>query len=216
MATFRVLIVDDHPVVLSGLRMLLSLDPCYAICAEATTTVAAREAADRHRPDVIVTDLVLGRADGTELIEDLAVAAPDARIIVYSSQEETLWARLALRAGARGYVSKAEPLDAVARALDVVLSGEVHVSLAVQRLLARDAASPNQLFDLAALSPRELQILRLMSEGLSLQVLGAELRLSVKTVGTYRERLKTKLGFDSVRTLERFAIEQARGRTTLP
>lgn len=216
MAAFTVLIVDDHPVVLTGLRLLLSVEPRFAICAEASSAAAAREAAERCRPDLIVTDLVLGRDDGVELVEDLAAAAPDARIVVYSSQEETLWARFALRAGARAYVSKAEPLDMVARALDAVLSGEVHVSPAVQRLLAGNAASPSQPFDLAALSPRELQILQLMGESRSPQALGAELNLSVKTVGTYRERLKIKLGFDTVRTLERFAVEQARGRPPSP
>lgn len=207
------MIVDDHPVVLSGLRLLFADDPRFVLVGEAVSAPDACVQAERQQPDLIVTDLVMGGADGITLINDLLAIVPTARILAYSSHDELMWARHILRAGGRGYVSKSEPLETVAVALDKVMQGDIHVSDAVQRLLVNDfAASRDEPHDVASLSARELQVLVMMGSGRSLQSLSKELQLSVKTVGTYRERLKTKLGFDSARMLERFAATMSRTR----
>jgi DNA-binding NarL/FixJ family response regulator len=212
MAPFRLLVIDDHPVVLSGLRLLFAADPRFDCCGEATSAADGCTLAEQLQPDAIVTDLVLGGNDGVALLEDLRAIVPAARILVYSSHDELAWARHALRAGAHGYVSKAEPLDLVAVALDTIVAGEIHVSAGVQRLLVKDyAGSRSEPYDIASLSARELQVLTLLGNGGSLQSVGRELGLSVKTIGTYRERLKTKLGLDSARMLERFAAEHRTG-----
>lgn len=213
MGPFRVLTVDDHPIVLSGLRILFAGIAHLALCGEATGADDARRQAEQLQPDLIVTDLVLGGADSIALIEDLHAIVPAARIVVYSSHDEEVWARHALHAGARGYVHKAEPLDMVATALDTVLTGEIHASAAVRRLLLKDGSGTRATpHDVASLSARELQVLRLMGLGRSPLSMSVELGLSVKTVGTYRERLKTKLGFDTMRMLERFADDHAGGQ----
>ena len=209
MGMFTLLIVDDHPIVLSGLRLLLGAHATFDIRGEAHTAADARALAERIRPDAIVTDLAMGEVSGVMLVEDLAAAAPHARILVYSSHDETVWAPRAIRAGACGYVSKAEPLDAVALALDTVMAGGVHVSPAVQRHLVHSYAGTTTD---QGLSPREEQVLRLIAGGGTLQSLAQELQLSVKTVGTYRERLKIKLGLDSVRMLERYATDYVAGQ----
>lgn len=207
----RLLIVDDHPIVLSGLRLLLAGDERFVLCGEATSAADARAMADRLQPDLIVTDLVMGGADGVGLIVDLLAIAPAAAILVYSSHDELIWSRHALSAGARGYVSKAEPLETVADALQQIGDGRIHISEAVQRTLVGDVRGSGDIpHDIASLSARELQILTLMGSGRSLQSLSRELQLSVKTIGTYRERLKTKLGFDTIRMLEYFAATLAR------
>lgn len=205
---FRVLLVDDHPIVLSGLRLLLAGSSRYVVVGEAASANAAREFAEAHQPDVVVTDLIMGGNDRIALIEDRIAIAPAALVLVYSSSDETIWARHALRAGSRGYVAKAEPLDTVATALDTITTGAVYVSAPVQRLLVTDfARSGHAANDLADLSARELQILTLMGDGRSPQSLGLELGLSVKTIGSYRERLKIKLGLENMRMLERFAAD---------
>jgi len=207
------LIIDDHPIVLSGLRLLFAGDPRFELCGDAESAADARVQAEACQPDLIVTDLVMGGADGVALINDLLAIAPAARILVYSSHDELMWARHILRAGARGYVAKSEPLDRVAEALDKLIAGEMHVSAAVQRLLVNDfAAARGEPHDVASLSARELQVLTLMGSGRSLQSLSQELQLSVKTIGTYRERLKIKLGFDNIRMLERFATTVSRSK----
>jgi len=202
MLPLGLLVADDHPVVLSGLRLLLAGSPRYAIIAEAESAERARGEAARHQPDIIVTDLVMGGTDGIALIGDLATLAPAATILVYSSSDEAEWGPRTRAAGAQAYVSKARPLQAVAEALDAItadwpISGRAPGT-------ARGAAGPDAL-DLATLSRRELQILTMMGEGWGAQQIGVSLGLSIKTIGTYRERLKIKLGFENMRMLDRYA-----------
>lgn len=217
MSIFRVLIVDDHPIVLTGLKLLFEGDRRFSLIGEARSARAACIEAERLQPAAIITDMVMGEDDGVTLIEDLRAVIPGARIIVYSSRDERVWAPLALRAGAQGYVAKSEPLDAVAVALDRVMTGQVHVSPRVQQQLMAELGKPqDRRGEVADLSAREYQVFRMIGQGGTLQSLAAELGLSVKTVGTYRERLKIKLGLDSVRMVERFAIGYLAGRDTLP
>ena len=190
LSIFRVLIVDDHPIVLTGLNLLFAGDDRIDLIGEATSVGAARQLAERLKPDAVITDLVMGDGDGIALIEDLRVIVPTARIVVYSSRDELVWAPRAIEAGARGYLVKSEPLEAVAIALDRVMEGRVHVSKRVEQLLLGDLARRYQRADGGDLSAREAQVLRLIGEGATLQSLAMQLGLSVKTVGTYRERLK--------------------------
>lgn len=206
--TFSVLIVDDHPIVQLGLRMLLEDGEPYRVCGDAATVADARELTDALRPDLVILDLVLGGRDGTGLIEDLLDLHPATRVLVYSSQDPLLYAPRSLRAGASGYVSKSDGLERVRQALDLICRGELAVSADVQRKLVRDFAAGHP--DAGSLRPelfsdRELQVLRLLGHGLDSRAIAGELHLSIKTVGTYRERLKIKLGIDSARELERTA-----------
>lgn len=212
----RLLIVDDHPIVLTGLKLLLDGDGRFEVSGEAACAQTARAEAERLQPDVIVTDLVMGDGDGIALVEDLCAMLPAARIIVYSSRDEMTWAPHVIRAGAHGYVAKSEPLATVAVALDRVMAGAIHVSEPVQRaLIGEIARRHDRRSDIGDLSARELQVLRLIGRGETLQSLAKGLGLSVKTVGTYRERLKIKLGLDSVRVLERYAADHVAGRLDL-
>ena len=206
-----VLLVDDHPVVSFGLRLALEASGLFTVAGEAASAVAARAAAERLQPALIVLDLVLGGRDGLELLEDLRAIQPAARVLVYTSQPEAAGAARALRAGASGYLMKtAGPADVVA-ALQRIAGGEFVVSAAVQQqLLARTAGARDAGADeLADLSTRELQVFRLLGMGKSTGEIAAELSLSVKTIGTYRERLKDKLGCHSARELDCRAVAAA-------
>jgi DNA-binding NarL/FixJ family response regulator len=203
-----VLLVDDHPVMRLGLRLALQSSPRFAVAGEASDAVGAREAVERLRPDLVVFDLVLGGRDGLELLEDLCAVHPGGRVLVYSSQSEKMFALRAVEAGARGYLMKSAGPPEVVAALEQIATGEIVVSPAIQQLLlARTASRPAADTPLGALSARELQILRLIAAGQSPAEIAAELRLSVKTIGTYRERLKDKLGCESARELDRRAEE---------
>lgn len=206
--TLSVLIVDDHPIVRMGLRMLLEDGDPYVVCGEAGSAVEARSLTDRLKPDLVVLDLVLGGRDGTGLVEDLLELHPGVQILVYSSQDEGLYAPRALRAGAGGYVSKSAGLERVREALDLIVRGEIVVSPAVQRRLVRNYATGQMGSGVAPteqFSDRELQVFRLLGRGFDSRRIAEELSLSIKTVGTYRERIKIKLGVDSARELERLA-----------
>jgi DNA-binding NarL/FixJ family response regulator len=208
----NILIIDDHPVVLFGLRLLFSDYPGATIRAEAQDVATARLLTETHKPDFIILDLMLGGRDGIELIGDLLKIHPAAKIIVYSSQDERLFARRVLQAGAHGYVAKSESLAVVATAVEVVAAGDLFFSPAVQQMLLRDLsrAGPLSASPYEALSNREMQVLRMIGAGLSTQDIAAELNLSVKTIGTYRERIKIKLGLDRAKALEEVAAAFAR------
>jgi DNA-binding NarL/FixJ family response regulator len=210
----RVLLVDDHPVMRMGLRLVLEPSGKFTVCGEASTVAEGRQLAEQLRPDFVVLDLLLGGRDGLELVSDILAAHPAAYILIYSSQDELRYARRALQAGARGYVSKAAGLPEVLTALEALSRGELHVSAAVQRALvqeaARGSAGTAAANPLDHLSNRELQVFRLLGSGLGTEAVADELRLSVKTVGTYRERLKDKLGLENARELERCAENYVR------
>lgn len=213
MSFFRLLLADDHPVVVTGLKLFFRGHRSFDVVGEATSAQSARAEAERLQPDAIISDMVMGDGDGIALIEDLRAMLPNARILIYSSRDEAVWAPRVIRAGAHGYVAKSESLDAVAAALDRVMSGTIHVSETVQQHLIGDLARHrDRRSEVHDMSARELQVLRLIGRGETLQSLARELQLSVKTVGTYRERLKIKLGLDSVRMLERYAADHVAGR----
>lgn len=202
-------------MVLYGLRLLLGQAQRFTICGEAVDSASARAQVDTLRPDYIVLDLLLGGRDGIELLEDLLAMAPAARILVYSSQNEWRFARRCLKAGAKGYVAKSEGLPVVAHALDLIAEGGTFISDAVrQRMLdafATDSIGPGQE-SIDQLSNREIQVLRMIGEGYASRDIARELGLSVKTVGTYCERIKVKLLLDSFRDLEILARDHVLGR----
>ncbi len=211
----RVLIVDDHPVVLYGLRFLLDQTPEFSVCGEASDSTSALAQTAALQPDYLILDLVLGGRDGIELLQEIIGVAPAARILIYSSQNEWRFARWTIQAGARGYVAKSEGLNVVAQALDVIAGGGIFVSDAIrQRLLDRfsNHLADIQNFTVQQLSNRELQILRMIGDGNAPREVAGALGLSVKTVGTYCDRIKIKLQLSSLRELEAFARDYVAGR----
>lgn len=207
-----VLIVDDHPIVLYGLRFALERQTRFVVCGEASHADRARTMARDLRPGYVVLDLVLGGRDGLELVRDLVDLLPGVRILAYSSQRETPYARRVINAGARGYVSKSEGLEVVVEALNVIADGDVFVSEGLRRQLLDEfvaGRSANGGQAGTALSERELQVLRLVGDGRTLSEISTELGISTKTVGTYRDRLKLKLGMDSSRDLSLWARNDA-------
>ncbi|MGH8046585.1 MAG: response regulator [Chthoniobacterales bacterium] len=199
-----VLLVDDHPVMRAGLAMMLDRAPEFSLAGEAGTAAESRELIAKLHPNLVVLDLMLGGRDGVPLIAELLALHPPARILVYSSLDETTYARRALRVGAFGYLMKTENLDAVREALLAIAQGRRVMSESIREsLVAESLGGPEPALD--RLSDRELQVLRLVGEGFTLSEIAKELNLSVKTIGGYRERLKIKVGVDSARELAKRA-----------
>jgi DNA-binding NarL/FixJ family response regulator len=204
----KVLLVDDHPVALAGLRLLLEPHAAFHVCGEASDARSARRLAEELQPDFIVLDLRLGGRDGIELVEDLSAAHAAAQILIFSSLNEEHYAKRALRAGAHGFVTKERDLDEVRAALERLARGEYAFSAAVQRAMFAAAAGGGAKGDpLDGLSDRELQIFQLLGEGRTTAEIAHRLHLGVKTIGTYRERLKDKLQLKTARELEESARE---------
>jgi DNA-binding NarL/FixJ family response regulator len=208
----RVFLVDDHPIVRHGMAQLMSAEADLELCgdaADATTALGTIAAAD---PGVIILDVSLGATSGIDLIRELKQRAPRAAVLVVSMHDEELYAERALRAGASGYVMKHEATHAILRAIRTVAAGGVFVSEAMSaRLLGRWAAggAPDDGSPLGKLSNRELHVLELIGRGLGTRAIAEQLHVSVKTVESYRARLKDKMNLRSGTELTRFAVRWA-------
>jgi DNA-binding NarL/FixJ family response regulator len=211
----RVLIVDDHAIVRFGLTQVLEPDPRFMVCGEAASAYEAKRQAEAALPDLVILDHVLGSRDGLGLLQEICALNAGLRVLVFSAQPEMVYAPRAFQAGASGYLMKDAGVEKVPEALAVLLLGERYASDAVQRAMFQNAAAGRVAGPgpLGALSDRELQVLRLLGSGLGTAEIAAQLSLSMKTVGTYRERLKVKLGADNAQQLERRAVEFVRTGT---
>jgi DNA-binding NarL/FixJ family response regulator len=211
--TIRVLLVDDHPIVRYGFTQLLAADPGIEVCGEA---VDAREALAglASEPDVIVVDISLGSSNGIDLIRDIKERLPRAAVLVVSMHDEMLYAERSLRAGAAGYVMKHEATDAIVRAIRTVAAGDLFVSEAVSmRMVRRSVGSPPGS-SLDKLSDRELHVLQLLGRGLGTRAIAEQLHVSIKTVESYRARLKEKMNLRSGTELVRFAVRWAEDKAS--
>ena len=193
----NVLIVDDHPLLRDGLAKVINQQSDLAVCGEAADARAGLAAAAKLRPDVVIADLTMEEGNGLDLIKDLHLRQPDLPVLVLSMHHENLYAERAVRAGARGYVMKREPVAAVLAALRKVLAGQMAFSEeTVRRLLdvptrARKAAAESPA---DVLSDRELEVFRLLGQGFGTRQIAQKLRLATSTVETYRAGIKQKLG----------------------
>ena len=194
----KVLIVDDHPLLRDGLAKVINQQPDLAVCGEAANARAGLAAAAKLRPDVAIVDLSLEEGSGLDLIKDIHARDPKLPMLVLSMHPEHLYAERAIRAGARGYLMKREPVERVLAALRKVLAGQMAVSDdIVSRLLsgANGRAKREAPIDPAELlSDRELDVFRALGQGLGTRQIAAKLRLAVSTIETHRANIKLKLG----------------------
>ncbi len=206
---YRVLLVDDHPLVRRGLADVIAREPDLETCGEAADVLEALREVERTRPDVVVVDLTLKTGHGIELIEKLKSRDPQIKTLVSSMHEETLFAERVLRAGARGYITKQEPPEALVQAIRQVLRGELYLSPRMtSRLLHRAVTgAPTQEDPVQGLSNREIEVYEMIGQGLTIQQIAARLHLSPKTVETHREKIKQKLNLKSSTELNRRAVQ---------
>ena len=205
-----ILLVDDHPLVRSGLRELLKHEPDLEICCEAASLQEAVQFLGHHSPEVAIIDISLPDGNGLDLIKRLRIRNPDTRILVLSMHDETLLAERALRAGALGYINKEEAAMNIIAAIRRILKGKTWVSPRMteylQRMGAARAAESSES-PVECLSNRELEVFELIGRGLGTGEIAGKLHLSVKTIETHRARIKKKLYIDSSGELARRAMQ---------
>jgi DNA-binding NarL/FixJ family response regulator len=215
MAT-RVFIVDDHPLVREWLSALLRKQPDLQLCGSAQDATDALPAMLVDPPDVAIVDLSLKGSSGLDLIKDLAENLPGTQAIVLSMHEEVFYAERALRAGARGYVTKEEATDRILEAIRTVQSGKVFVSPGLLAALTARMAGRSSGFatgNIETLSDREIDVFRRLGQGQTTRQISDELIISIKTVQAYAARIKEKLqlanGAELVREAVRWVEQQA-------
>ncbi len=207
----RIVIVDDHPFVREGLKQLLAGQSEFQLIAEASSMADAQAAISGAEPDVAVVDLALGSDDGIDLVRWIRQNHPDVRVLVLSMQDEALYAERLLRLGVSGYVMKNVAGTDFLGALRKVARGQKHVSAAMgERLLsqvARGRAPGADEDPVSALTGRELEVFRLIGEGISTREISQRLELSMKTVDAHRRHMREKLNLRSTSELIRYATQ---------
>lgn len=207
----RILIVDDHPAVREALSIRISRLPDLEVCGEAADIAEALQLVHTTNPDVAIIDVALKNADGVELIKQIKSRDDKVRMLVWSMYGEHVYAERALRAGAMGYITKEQAMDRIIEAIRQVLAGKIYVSDALrEKLLQRTVVQQVQPFERAptdALTDRELEVFHLIGQGVTTSAIARQLHLSVHTIETYRERIKTKLGFTNSTELAREAVQ---------
>jgi DNA-binding NarL/FixJ family response regulator len=205
-----ILIVDDHPIFRHGLAQLINQEHDLEVCGEAEDYHSALTCVERLAPDLVIVDITLKNMSGIDLIKDLHRFYRTLPMLVISMHEESLYAERSLRAGARGYIMKQEASESVIDAIRQVLQGRIYASRDVtDRLLTRFVEGQHSTLEspVHALTDRELEVFRLIGEGLGLSEIADRLNLSAKTIGTYRERIKDKLGIKNATELLRYAMK---------
>lgn len=203
-----ILLVDDHAVLRSGLRLLLDAQPGLQVVGEASDAQEALELAAEVQPDLVLLDLTLPRMDGIATLPLLRKLLPDARVLVLTMHDDEGYLRQAFRAGAAGYVLKKAADAELIAAVRAVMRGENYVHPAMTRALLDDLLppAPANSDPWASLSDREREVLVLVARGYTAAEIGAQLNLSPKTIETYRLRCMEKLSMRSRAALVQFAL----------
>jgi len=199
----KVLIVDDHPIVLAGCRALLAEAPDM-VMLEALDAATAMDVYDKERPDISVIDINLPDISGFELSRRLQVRDPAARIIMFSMNDDPMFAAQAIEGGARGYVSKSDDPQAFLSAVREVYAG----GHSLPQDMAQKIAFLRSAGDSVVLSSREREVLRLLAKGKSMSEIAALINVSYKTVATTCAALRAKFSARTPMQLIRIAVEQ--------
>jgi DNA-binding NarL/FixJ family response regulator len=203
----RIFVVDDHPVVRDGFRGIINQEDDLLVCGEAAEGAEALASIPLASPDLILVDISLGESSGMELLKDLRIRHPSIPVFVVSMHDETIYADRVLRAGARGYLMKAESSQSLLLAIRRVLEGKVFVSdRAMTSIASKLGEKQSDLQPIKRLSDRELQVFELIGDGVSISEIAERMHLSLKTVQVYVARAKEKFGVPSLRELLREAF----------
>ena len=203
----RVLIADDHAIVRTGLRSLINSDPGMELVGEASGGFEAIQLVERTHPDALVLDLSMPDLDGIEVTKRLLPQFPALRILILTLHEDTALLRASLTAGAAGYILKRAAEAELVSALQVIVRGDPYVDpsmiLGLVTSEAVPAAAGSQ--STAALTVREIDVLKLIVQGYTNRQIGDKLSISVRTVEGHRANLSEKLGLHSRVELVRYA-----------
>jgi DNA-binding NarL/FixJ family response regulator len=204
----RVVIVDDHPMLRERLALLIEKEPGMVVSGEADNVQHGLDLIESQWPDIAIVDITLKGSSGLELIKDLKARAIPTPVLVLSMHDESLYAERALRAGAQGYITKQAASEEVLTAIHRVLSGNVYLSRDFTEKIVNQMAGaglPAEYSPLHLLADRELEVFRLIGLGQTTREIATALGLGLKTVDTYRERIKQKLNLKNAAELYRKA-----------
>ena len=201
----KIMLVDDHAVVRAGVRRLIEQDGRFSVVAEADSGESAYQQYLTCKPDIVVIDLSMPGMGGMEAIARIITRFPSAKLLVLSMHENAAFANQALKAGARGYLTKNGLADELVGALEQIAKGDTYINTNISKKIAQQfVSSDNEL--LRQLSTREFEIFRMLAEGMDSNDIGNKLNISSKTVANYQTSIKQKLNVNNPVELVRFAM----------
>jgi len=205
----RIFFVDDHPLLIDGLKAMIESKEGFEVCGEARSTAEALDRIPKCQPDLVVTDINLPDRNGLELIKDLRALDPELLVLVLSMHDEMLYAERVIRAGARGYIMKESGAQKTVEAIRRVLNGGVYLSdEASSHILGNLSGRPDQhpRSRLEGLTDREFEVFEHVGQGKSAREIGDLLHISSRTVDAHRAHIREKLGVPDSPALMRYAV----------
>jgi DNA-binding NarL/FixJ family response regulator len=201
----RIMLVDDHTVVRAGVRRLLEQDERFLVVAEAESGERAYQQFGEHLPDITIIDLSMPGMGGIEAIGRIITRYPTAKLLVLSMHENAAFASQALKAGAKGYLTKNGLAEELVNALEHLAKGKTYINANFSKKIAQQFLN-NENNALQQLSAREFEIFRLLAEGSDNNLIASKLNISSKTVANYQTSIKQKLGINNSVEMVRLAI----------
>ena len=204
----RILLVDDHAVVRFGTAHLINQSGDLEVCGEEEDAAHALSAIEKVKPDLVIADISLKDSSGLELMRNIKAQYPKMPVLVVSSHDESIYAEIAFRAGALGYLMKEEALDKILTAIRRVLGGAIYVSDALAaKMLQQQVRGQSNINEspVKSLSDRELEVFQMIGNWKKTSDIARELHLSIKTIEYYREQIKHKLNLASASELTQYA-----------
>ena len=207
----RILVADDRPLLRAGIKTILTREPDFQIVAEAGSTTEVTEFLEKQPIDVVVLGINLNDGPSLEALREIRRAKPNLPVLIVSIHAADLHAVRLIRAGASGYLAKSSPPEELIEATRRIAAGKRHLSESIAEMLAEAIANPgrgtSEQAPHEALSDRELQVVCFIASGKSVSQIAAAMRLSVKTVSTYRTRALEKMHMGTNAELTRYAIQ---------
>ena len=207
---YKVLLVDDHPIVRQGLALLIDREVDLSVCGEAEGAHTAYHAIEALKPDIVVLDISLSGPDGLDVLKEIRMKTAELPVLILSMHDESIYAERAMRAGANGSIMKQEATEKVLVAIRRILQGDVYLSDRLTNTMLQQfvrGTAPSKSSPLVNLTDRELEVFRLIGEGHGTRRIADELHLSVKTIESYQAHIKEKLALRNARELVQHAIE---------
>ena len=200
----RILLADDHPLVLEGVRSCLEIFDHIAVIGAVTNGAEALDEAKRLQPDIVLLDINMPMLNGIDASRAFRAELPDVKVLILSMHDNKEYVTTAIQLGARGYVLKDVPTRELVTAIEAIHNGGLYFSSGISALIT--AASSNDSRDETPLTDRESSVLRLLAEGKSNKEVARELDISVRTAETHRKNIKRKLGISTTAGLTRYAM----------
>lgn len=202
----KIMLVDDHPVVRQGIRLILGAEPGIEVCAEAATAAGALEYVRTIDLDLVVLDINLPDQNGFVVLQEIRRHRPDLPVLILSIQPEEHMAARALKAGASGFLNKESAPEELIKAVRTLARGRKYISPRLAEWLALDLSGHRESLPHERLSDREYQVFCLLAAGKSVSEIAESLNRSANTISTYRARILSKMGIDHNAGLTQYAL----------